>query len=259
MKKNNIWKFENEDYEIRKIGREEANDFLEIHHYAKNRPVSMYSLGVYQSCTLIGVISYGKSVSPTVFPSISDNLRQHEYMELLRLCILDVTPKNFESWFISKSIKMLKKAYPQVKILVSYADPFQGHTGSIYQATNWIYTGTGSTATYFINKSDGKFTHPQTMKKKRKKFGDSYLDSFDKIKMPAKHKYIFILHKTRNYYKNIENNSFIYEEELDYYLKLEQENNKIILERYNNHVKVYKRKIIDEIKLPITKYPKKIS
>ena len=33
------------------------------------------------------------------------------------------------------------KRHTGLKFLVSYADPAQGHLGTIYQATGWVYTG----------------------------------------------------------------------------------------------------------------------
>ena len=49
-------------------------------------------------------------------------------------------PKNSESRFIGWSIRILREIHPNW-ILVSYADTEQNHTGAIYRATNWIYTG----------------------------------------------------------------------------------------------------------------------
>lgn len=61
--------------------------------------------------------------------------------ELARLFIEDGTPKNAETWFVSKSIQWIKKNRPDVDCLVSYADPSAGHSGTIYRAGNWIDDG----------------------------------------------------------------------------------------------------------------------
>lgn len=64
-------------------------------------------------------------------------------------------------------MRQLHRDAPTVKIVVSYADQNQGHTGIIYQATNWIYLGTtdkwegGHKETYFIIK--GKKYHPRSV------------------------------------------------------------------------------------------------
>jgi len=48
---------------------------------------------------------------------------------------------NHTSWFVSKSIKLLKQKY-DVRAIISYADSSAGHTGSIYRACNALYCGT---------------------------------------------------------------------------------------------------------------------
>lgn len=61
--------------------------------------------------------------------------------ELARLFIEDGTPKNTETWFMARAIAYVKRAHPEVELLVSYADPSVGHTGLIYRAGNWIPDG----------------------------------------------------------------------------------------------------------------------
>lgn len=61
--------------------------------------------------------------------------------ELARLFIEDCTPKNTESWFMSRAIAHVRRTRPEVDLLVSYADPSVGHCGTIYKAANWISDG----------------------------------------------------------------------------------------------------------------------
>ncbi len=62
-------------------------------------------------------------------------------LSLSRLFIFDDYGKSTESVGISKTFNWLKENAPEIKALISYSDPEQGHMGIIYQATNWIYTG----------------------------------------------------------------------------------------------------------------------
>ena len=48
--------------------------------------------------------------------------------------------------------------------MVSFADPEQGHIGSIYQAGNWIYAGQSSPSLEYIG-PDGKRWHGRMVKK----------------------------------------------------------------------------------------------
>lgn len=61
--------------------------------------------------------------------------------ELARLYLLDDVPKNAETWLIAQSVKYIKRSHPEVKHLVSYADPSAGHKGTIYRAGNWRSDG----------------------------------------------------------------------------------------------------------------------
>lgn len=61
--------------------------------------------------------------------------------ELARLFIEDKTPKNTETWFVARAIAYVKRVHPEVELLVSYADPSAGHSGTIYRAGNWIADG----------------------------------------------------------------------------------------------------------------------
>jgi hypothetical protein len=61
--------------------------------------------------------------------------------ELARLYLLDEIPRNAETWLIAQSIKHIRRNYPTIGMLVSYADPSVGHSGTIYRAGNWIYDG----------------------------------------------------------------------------------------------------------------------
>lgn len=61
--------------------------------------------------------------------------------ELSRLWISDDMPHNTESWFIARTVDWVKRHRPEVECLVSYADPSQGHSGTIYKASNWTSDG----------------------------------------------------------------------------------------------------------------------
>ncbi len=75
--------------------------------------------------------------------------------ELARLWLGDELPHNSESWFIGRAIRHVRQQHPDVRWLVSYADPAQGHNGTIYKATNWTYEGmtepkSGGRADYYF-------------------------------------------------------------------------------------------------------------
>lgn len=61
--------------------------------------------------------------------------------ELARLWISDEVPANAETWAIAASVRYIQRTHPEVRMLVSYADPSAGHVGTIYAAANWRSDG----------------------------------------------------------------------------------------------------------------------
>ena len=68
---------------------------------------------------------------------IAGEKNKHLVIELNRL-VLKNNKKNEASRLIGASFKLL----PKPKIIVSYADTQQNHLGVVYQATNFLFTGT---------------------------------------------------------------------------------------------------------------------
>ena len=66
--------------------------------------------------------------------------KKENVLELRRLACIDNTPKNTKSYFIAKCNKWIKKN-TNYDVIVSYADPYYNHVGTIYKASNFIYIG----------------------------------------------------------------------------------------------------------------------
>jgi hypothetical protein len=108
---------------------------------------------------MVGVCIYTRPAGPTAgqsyYPEAPDKV-----LELRRLCLIDSTPKNAESYFVSRTIKWLKQN-TDWELILSYADMEQGHTGVIYRASNFEYVGvTGVGKTLEV---DGKRFHIRTL------------------------------------------------------------------------------------------------
>lgn len=108
---------------------------------------------------MVGVCIYTRPAGPTAgqsyYPEAPDKV-----LELRRLCLIDETPKNAESFFVSRTIKWLK-GNTDWEFILSYADMEQGHSGVIYRASNFEYIGvTGVGKTLEV---DGKKFHIRTL------------------------------------------------------------------------------------------------
>lgn len=87
---------------------------------------------------MVGVCTYGVPASPSLVSGAISEEYADKFFELNRLVVDDGLPRNTLSFFVATTLKML----PKPMVVVSYADSEQGHHGYIYQATNWLYTGT---------------------------------------------------------------------------------------------------------------------
>lgn len=199
---------------VREISKSVARDFVEQYHYTHKFSSTRYALGVFyvedgehaffagENEKLIGCMTYGHPVSNRTVDSIVDGLELDEVLELTRLVCLDRYGKNLESFVISKSFEWMKKYDPKVKVLVSYADPEQAHTGGIYRATNWLYQGCGYSKLmpdYSIRiNEDDLWTHSRTVgarwgNKSVENLAKTIGQTFWQKEETSKHRYIYFL------------------------------------------------------------------
>jgi hypothetical protein len=125
-------------YTIEPVPNSMANAMVVEGHYLHRKAPAMFSFGLFDGEQMIGCIIYGKPASPSLCVGVCGHDESGNVIELTRLWIQDGTPKNTESFLIGNSLKMLPDSYD---IVVSYAEIGAGHVGTVYQATNWIYTG----------------------------------------------------------------------------------------------------------------------
>ena len=119
-------------------------------------------------------------------------------IELNRLCCIDDTPKNTESYFIGKTLNWLKHN-TKYRLVLSYADLAQGHEGIIYKASN--FTNLGMTSPDRVLIVDGERYHSRMITKKSPKFEAIRQrvkrkdENITIEKLPTKHIYAYGLNK----------------------------------------------------------------
>jgi hypothetical protein len=107
-------------------------------HYAKSVPVNTFGYSVFNNNKeFCGVVLYGTGANNNI--ATQYKLKQGEVIELVRVALNG--KQECTSKCLSISLRLIKKDIPLCKMIVSYADIDQNHTGIIYQATNWTYTG----------------------------------------------------------------------------------------------------------------------
>ena len=153
----------------------EVEPWLLEKHYAKRMCPISYAFGLYVDEQLVGVVTYGVPASPNLCMGVCGINHKDKVLELNRFCLNDGV-KNGASYLVSKSLQML----PKPTIVVSYADTAMGHVGYIYQASNFMFTGTTKERTDMAGE-DGKHS--------RHSFGNSQI----RVNRSAKHRYVFFV------------------------------------------------------------------
>ncbi len=164
-------------------------------HYSRAMPAfKLVRIGVWESGRFIGVILYGVGANRHIARPFK--LKDTQVCELVRVALAPASVrKHPTSKCVAISLRMLKRQSPGLKLVVSYADAGQGHVGTIYQATNWIFLGA---ATQPYLKVKGKVTHPRTLYDRYGRGGQSLpwlrknVDpNAQRVSMPAKLKYVY--------------------------------------------------------------------
>ncbi len=190
------------EYEVVQIPYSATKDWILNIHYAKRMPSISFAYGLYHYDELVGMVSYGTPASPFLCKGICGEEHKHNVIELNRLVLKDNLP-NQASFLVSRSLKLL----PKPKVVVSYADTAQDHAGIIYQACNFLFTGTTKARTDIAGK-DGRHS--------RHHLGDRQ----NRINRSAKHRYVYFIGSKKD--KKTLRNALRYTIE-DNYPKLYQE------------------------------------
>ena len=175
-------------FDIERIDYKTAMGLVVRYHYLHRKAPCSFAFGLVCKCCKknVGVVVYGTPSSAPLRGGVCGLGEKNNVIELTRLWIKDGTPKNTESFLIGNTISKVDK-----EVIVSYAELQQGHTGTVYQATNWIYTGLSAKRTNWT--IEGQNKHCQTIADKytaveiREKYGDK----FNLVDRPRKHRYVY--------------------------------------------------------------------
>lgn len=82
-----------------------------------------------------------------------------QYTELNRMAFADWLPRNSESRAIGVAMRLLKKQYPHLKWVVSFADACQCGDGIIYRASGFLLTDIRVNKALRIDPKTGEIKH----------------------------------------------------------------------------------------------------
>ena len=98
-------------YKVKLCDRKYIKDFIETWHYSKNVNglKSNFCFGLFNNNNLIGAMIYGQIAMANVWKKYVQ--KENQLIELRRLCCIDKTLKNTESYFIGYTLRWLKKKH----------------------------------------------------------------------------------------------------------------------------------------------------
>lgn len=177
------------EYNVEPINYRDCLPFILDIHYARRVPSISWAFGLFKKGDnphdlfrigpLVGIVSFGTPPSPALCEGVCGVEHKENVIELNRLVLRD-NLKNEASFLVSRALKLL----PRPKVVVSYADTAQDHTGVIYQALNFVYTGISAKRTDMAGK-DGKHSRHHSG------------DRTKRINRSAKHRYVYFLGSKR--------------------------------------------------------------
>lgn len=170
---------------------------LEV-HYSRRLPSISFAYGLFDHGELIGVCTFGSPSSAPLRRGICGDAFEDRVIELNRLCLLR-NERNLASFLVGRALRNL----PKPRIVISFADTAQEHTGYVYQATNFIYCGLSEKRTdWKLRGAEGRHGqsiadefrgHPDRAAAMRRKYGDNFYSA----QRSRKHRYVYFLGSKR--------------------------------------------------------------
>lgn len=137
-----------DDYTVEGVSMALCHELVRREHYAQGGSnTATFRHGLYPKdnpLLCVGVAWWIPPTKDSAIKTLADagmpDGDWHRVLALSRLVVAPGVPKNAAGFLIARSIRLIKQAGGW-DCLVTYADEYQGHSGGIYKATNWIEVG----------------------------------------------------------------------------------------------------------------------
>lgn len=111
---------------------------VENWHYSRSMPAGkVVRIGAWEDGAFIGAVIFAQGGNMNL--GAPYGLTLLEVCELVRVALK--SHKTPVSRIMAIALRMLKRHCPGTRLVISFADPTEGHVGGIYQAGGWLYTG----------------------------------------------------------------------------------------------------------------------
>lgn len=102
---------------------------------------SQLSFGAFFNGRIEGAMQFGPPLDKRKMLGLVRGTEWSQMLELNRMAFSENLPRNSESRSLGYVFRIIKKNYPQIKWIVSFADATQCGDGTIYRASGFLLTG----------------------------------------------------------------------------------------------------------------------
>ena len=111
-----------------------------VHYSGKTAAISQLHLGVFLNGKLEGAMQFGPPIDRRKLLGLVEDTKFNDFLELNRMAFSDSLPRNSESRALSIAFRIIKKNYPNIEWIISFADGTQCGDGTIYRASGFVLT-----------------------------------------------------------------------------------------------------------------------
>lgn len=152
------------DIYVAPCARQDAVRMIQTYHYSGGCVQnSKLHFGVWYNERLEGALQFGPSLDKSKIQPLVRDTPWNGFLELNRMAFSERLPRNSESRALSICLRMIRKQYPHVQWVISYADATRCGDGTIYRAAGFVLTAVKRNVHLRIME-DGTIIHDMTQK-----------------------------------------------------------------------------------------------
>lgn len=111
-----------------------VKEWIKARHYTRRTPPGfVQALEFVNGREVIGAMLIGRPCGRSPYLD--------RWLELTRMYFVDEAPKNSESRGLAMMRRHVRIWLPNIRMLIAYSDPSQGHEGTVYEADGWAPAG----------------------------------------------------------------------------------------------------------------------
>lgn len=177
--------------EVREIGVNLAKNLIEPLEYLDSMGTPSFAFGLFHKEQLLGAVCFSQPPSSESAAAICGERFFDKVIFLQRGACLPQAPQNSSSYLIASSTQKLPEL--GYNLVIAYADERAGEIGTVYQADNWIYTGTTKEHLEYFMNGEWKDGREARSYYKRHNFPKPTVENYNTRRSPPKHRYIKIV------------------------------------------------------------------